>query len=166
MVTPVLAALIGALIGSVSTQGIRELLDWRQRKRELRGLLRLIDGEIHSNGRQLEAYRDTPSWITDAPETTMRFEAWDASKVRLAQLLKDDTQFADINKCYENLRVIDEFRRSNTTDPAWRIERITKKLDELLEIQEIASNHIRAHVLEPIGTPMRTLENGENRASD
>lgn len=149
----------------MSTQAIREWLDWKQRKRELQGLLRLLDGEIRNHGRQLEAYRDTPWWITNAPEKATRFEAWDASKIRLAQLLKDDTQFADINKCYENLRVIDEFRRNDTLTPEWRIERVTVKLDELLEIQEIAIGHIRAHIPEPIGTPMRSLENGEE-ASD
>ena len=124
-------------MGAVLTQGLREYLDYRQRQRELKGLLRLLDVETYRHRIQLNAFRENSEWITEAPEHRIRFAEWDVSKDRFAILLKDDTQFADIAKYYENLRVINDFRLSSTDSERWRQERVTKQLPALLELHDL-----------------------------
>ena len=65
-------------------------------------------------------------------EYTLRLAGWDASKARIAQLLNDATQLADIAKYYENLHELDKFRRSSITSAEWRWERVGLPLPSLL----------------------------------
>lgn len=157
-ISPVIAALLGALLGAVATQTLREFLDYRQRKNELKGLLRLLDIETQRNRRQLEAFRDTPDWITNAPTKGIRFTEWDASKSRIAILLNDDTKFADIAKYYENMREVNDFRTSARGSSSRVKERVKKQLSILFELQDLVSKHIRSHVADSVkGTPLESL---------
>ncbi len=161
-INPIFAALLGALVGALSAQGLREFFDRKQRQKELSGILRLLDLESYAHRQQLDHYQSTPSWITDAPAYTLRFTAWDKSNTRLAQLLRDDTEFADIAKYYENMRGIDEFRRASE-DKTWRQERITRLLPTLFELHELTRKHIRKHVQNATtGTPLESIR-GEAR---
>ncbi|PLS87755.1 MAG: hypothetical protein CYG60_00200 [Actinobacteria bacterium] len=139
---------------------MREFLDWRQRRKELKGILRLLDLETYRHRKQLNAYKNTPTWITDAPVDTLRFSAWDKSNTRLSQLLRDDTEFADIAKYYENLRAVDEFRRSSEDTESWRQERVGLLLPTLFELHDLTRRHIKRNVPEAsLGTPLDTLQN-------
>ena len=159
MVSPAVAALLGALLGAVVTQVVRQYFDRRQRQKELEGLLRLLDGERYRNHYILEYFWENPERITEAGEYVLRLAQWDASKARLARLLSDDTQFADIAKYYENLRTLNDFRRDPVTSEARRQESGHKLLPNLLELSNLTRKHIRSHIPDSVsGTPLESSQ--------
>jgi len=95
---------------------------------------------------QLDDYRENPERKTDATEYTLRFAKWDASKARIAQLLNDATQLADIAEYFENLHELDNFRRSSITSVEWRRERVGLRLPSLLDHSNLTRKHIRSRV--------------------
>jgi len=95
---------------------------------------------------QLDDYRENPERKTDATEYTLRFAKWDASKARIAQLLNDATQLADIAEYFENLHELDNFRRSSITSVEWRRERVGLRLPSLLGHSNLTRKHIRSRV--------------------
>ena len=98
-------ALVGALVGAVGTHVLRERAEARREARELRGLLRLILAELTTNDRTMElllsnsmAGNKAGKYSDDKLEDT----AWRHTNVRLAQLLKDEHHFHDLNIYYRN----------------------------------------------------------------
>ena len=63
------------IIGFVVGATVRAYGRYRQRKRELKGLLKLLALETRQNEKQLLTYGETPSWITQAPSHTLSTEA-------------------------------------------------------------------------------------------
>ncbi len=136
--------------------------DRRQRKRELKGLLKILDIEIAGNKRQLLIFDEYPVWITRAPSHSLQTRAWEDIRARLADLMKNDDQFNDIAKYYANIQAIDRYRLGDTateTSEEYRQQRVKEQLRLLLELSDIARKHIRKYVPDTfIGTPLRSLE--------
>jgi hypothetical protein len=80
-------ALVGAMAGALAAPRLRERADARLRDRESRGLLRLVDSEmVHNEFSRLNLAADIRYW-EEGNTTAFRTDAWEASRVRLAQLL-------------------------------------------------------------------------------
>ena len=112
---------------------------------------------------QLDDYLENPERKTDAAEYTLRFAEWDALKARIAQLLNDATQLADIAKYYENLHEPDNFRRSSITSAEWRQERVGLRLPSLLDHSNLTRKHIRSRVPYPASrTHLESLQRNQD----
>jgi len=95
--------ILGAgLIGAVGTYFLREYEQTRARRRELRGLLRLVAGEIARNVSTLKWYEKNPQVVIAAsPEKLLKTRNWDENRVRLAQLMKSGERFDKIFTYYD-----------------------------------------------------------------
>ena len=98
------------VLGATVAYMLKTWGDWRQRRRERRGLLRLLLVEIEQNERQLRAFRTLPDWITDAPVGYLRSDAWEGARLRLAELLENEEVFSDIAQCYDIVLQIQSYR--------------------------------------------------------
>jgi hypothetical protein len=100
VVLSILSLIVGlTFFGAMMTIAVNLARDYRQRKRELQreedqrrrertGLLTLLDLETDQNDRQLTAYEQDSTWIVRAPDHTLSIRMWEATMVRLSQLLK------------------------------------------------------------------------------
>lgn len=136
------SALGAAILGALAAYGFGEFRAWRERQRELRGLLTLLDDEIGRNEGQLRIFFTTPRWITDAPDYALQMRDWNDTRVRLSQLLSTES-YSDIAKYYNNLSVINDFRLKGVDEEAYRRERVAGQLRLLLQQSETARQHIR-----------------------
>ncbi len=164
VITIVGALLSLAVFVAVIVYLLGEWGDRRQRKKELKGLLKILDIEIAGNKRQLLIFDEYPVWITRAPDHSLQTRAWEDIRARLADLLRNDEQFSDIAKYYGNIQAIDRYRLGDIgteTSEEHRQQRVKEQLRLLLELSDIATGHIRKHVPDAfIGTPLRSLEEG------
>lgn len=100
VVLSILSLIVGlTFFGAMITIAVNLARDYRQRKRELQreedqrrrertGLLTLLDLGTDQNDRQLTAYEQDSTWIVRAPDHTLSIRMWEATMVRLSQLLK------------------------------------------------------------------------------
>jgi hypothetical protein len=101
-----LGALVGALIGAVSTHLLRELAERRREARERNAWLRVVKQEQTKNQQRWVVVqgmiRDTSA---TRPDDTLPLHTgtWEASKVRLAELLLDSGDFESVANYYTNL---------------------------------------------------------------
>jgi hypothetical protein len=97
----VLQILVGAgLLGAAAAYMLREYELVRQRRRELRGLLRLISGEIARNVRMINGYEENPQAVAQSLEPLLKTRDWNENRVRLAQLMKSGERFDKIFTYY------------------------------------------------------------------
>ncbi len=155
----VLAAVIVYLLG--------EWGDRRQRKRELRGLLRILDTEIAANERLLRIFDEHPAWITRAPDHSLQSRAWEDVRARLAYLLKNRKQFDDIARYYGTIQAVEGYRLLDTgteaSDEEHRQRRVKQQLSLLLELSDVARQHIRKHVPDTLlGTSLGSSSEGRD----
>jgi hypothetical protein len=149
----VLAAVIAYLLG--------EWGERRQRKRELKGLLRILDIEIAGNKRQLQIFEEYPTWIAEAPDHSLQTKAWEDARTRLAYLLNNHKQFDDIARYYWNIQEIERYRLDSTgaeTSEENRQTYVTSQLRLLLKLSDTARGHIRKYI-----APLQGLEDPESR---
>jgi hypothetical protein len=93
--------ILGAgLFSAVVAYALREYEQALQRRRELRGLLRLIAGEITRNVSTLKGYEKDPQAIAHSVKTILHTRNWDENRVRLAQLMKSGERFDKIFTYY------------------------------------------------------------------
>jgi hypothetical protein len=78
-----LAGSLGAL--SVFLLGV--LREYLRRRRELRGIARLIDMEIRHNEMGLKSLYNQPELVLTDTINTIRLETWDATRVKIAELM-------------------------------------------------------------------------------
>ena len=161
--TIVVGTILGLLVlGAVVVYLLGEWGERRQRKRELKGLLRILDIEIAANERLLQIFEDHPAWITQAPDHSLQSRAWEDARVRLAHLLKNRKQFDDIARYYGNIQAVEDYRLLDTgaeVSEEHRQRRVEQQLRILLELSAIAKGHIRKHVSDTlVGTPLRFPE--------
>jgi hypothetical protein len=160
--TIVVGTLLSLLVlGAVIVYLLGEWGDRRQRRRELKGLLRILDTEIAANERLLRIFEERPAWITRAPDHSLQSRAWEDARVRLAHLLKNRKQFDDIARYYANIQAVEGYRLLDTgaeaSDEEHRQQRVNQQLRLLLELSDVARTHIRKHVPDaPVGIPSRS----------
>ncbi len=124
----------------------------RQRKTELKGLLRILEIEIAGNKRQLHIFDEHPAWITQAPGNSLQTKAWEDARARLAHLLRNEKQFDDIARYYWNVQEVKRYLLDNTgaeTSEEHRQKHVTPQLRLLLDLSDVARGHIRKHIPPP-----------------
>lgn len=111
------------LVGLVLTISYREWGAWRARKREREGLLYLVDMELGTHTTPLEFYSDAVSTLVDKhavvayPDEKLARIAWDATRVRLAQLIDDKSDFLSIALYYYNLTLVRRLEEDRMQQP-------------------------------------------------
>jgi diketogulonate reductase-like aldo/keto reductase len=154
------------VLGAVIIYLLGEWGDRRQRKRELKGLLRILDIEIAANERLIRLFDEHPAWISRAPEHSLQIRAWEDARVRLTYLLKNRKQFDDIAKYYGNIQAAEEYRLLDTgaEAPEERTQqRVKQQLRLLLDLSAVAREHIRQHVPDaPVGNPPQSSSDGRD----
>jgi hypothetical protein len=93
--------LTAGILGVVAEAIISHRRAAAERKRELHGLLRLLLVEIKSNDRRMEVLLSGHSG-TYSPDDRFEDEVWKDSRVRLAQLFRDEHHFHHLNLYYRN----------------------------------------------------------------
>jgi hypothetical protein len=138
------------VLGAVIVYLLGEWGDRRQRKRELKGLLQILDIEIAANERLIRIFDARPAWITRAPDHSLQSRAWEDARVRLAHLLKNRKQFDDIARYYGTIQAVEGYRlldtRAVASDEEHRQQRVKQQLRLMLELSDAAKGHIRKHV--------------------
>jgi hypothetical protein len=139
--------------------------DRRQRKRGLKGLLRILDMEIAGNERLLRIFDEHPDCFPWTPARSLQTKAWEEVKIALVLLSKKDKQFHDIASYYEDIHAVERDRKekveSSEEEPFRGLEtgpqetaqnseghehqRVAKRLRFLLEMSDIARGHIRKY---------------------
>jgi hypothetical protein len=116
LVSPGWAALFGAVLGSTATHMWHVWRERRQHARELEGLLRLIEKEIHFNQlsrlpalavRQGGDLHPRPGGrpLVGRP---LVMEAWQLARVRIAQLLLNSKNFGELTTYYRDLQELND----------------------------------------------------------
>jgi hypothetical protein len=89
-----------AIVGAAGAYGFREIEAWRVRKRELKGLLRLMAAEIEYNQKVLDLFIESPRAMEElAEEAGLLTQAWEENRARIAQLYKDGEDFQRLDVC-------------------------------------------------------------------
>lgn len=115
----------------------------QQERRELIGLLRLLDIEIGKNQEQIRWFKLSSQWIVKAPEYSLSYKVWEDVRVRLSQLVRNDDLLADVAKFYGNVEGVDNFRMLSNRPEAETIRIISEQLPIVEELAEISRTHIR-----------------------
>ncbi len=147
--------IVGAILSIVSVVFLLgEWGDRRQRKRELKRVLRILDTEIAGNERLLRIFDEHPAWITQAPVHSLQTKAWEDVKIALVFLLKNDERFYDIASYYENIQAIERDRlllcaeaETSEEEEEYGHQRFGKQLRFLLE----QTGTVRRYICESAG---------------
>src|SRR5215208_2447882 len=111
LISPVLAALFGAVLGSTATHLWQVRRDRKQHLRELVGLLRLIDREVAFNQTsrlpKLAGIQDLDLYQRQVGTPLVK-EAWQQARVRLAQLLENSGDYSDLADYYHDLQELND----------------------------------------------------------
>lgn len=171
VVLSILSLIVGLTsFGAMLTIAVNLARDYRQRKRELQreedqrrrertGLLTLLDLETDQNDRQLTAYEQNSTWIVRAPDHTLSIRMWEATMVRLSQLLEEEEEFVDLLKYYESIFQINGFRQNGDESAVLRQQTVMQGLPQLREQSNKAMAVIRKYVPEEAlqGTPLKDI---------
>ena len=110
-----------AIVVAAVTYFFREVEAWRSRKRELKGLLRLLAVEIEYNEDILEAFKNSGSHPGEHPQG-LHTQAWEENRGRIAQLLEHGEDFGRLADYFMNAAGFEEYRRSEQEGgqrPCW-----------------------------------------------
>ena len=102
---------VAAIVGAAGAYIFSEVEGWRSRKRELKGLLRLLAVEIEYNEDILEAFKNSGSHPGEHPQG-LHTQAWEENRGRIAQLLKRGEDFGYLADYFMNIANFEEYRRS------------------------------------------------------
>ena len=108
---------VAAIVGAAGAYIFSEVEGWRSRKRELKGLLRLLAVEIEYNEDILEAFKNSRSHPGEHPQV-LHTRAWEENRGRIAQLLKRGEDFGYLADYFMNIANFEEYRRSGQR-PCW-----------------------------------------------
>jgi hypothetical protein len=100
-----------AIVVAAVAYFFREFEAWRSRKRERKGLLRLLAVEIEYNEHILEAFKNSRSHPGEHPPV-LHTRAWQENRGRIAQLLKRGEDFGDLADYFMNVANFEGYRRS------------------------------------------------------
>jgi hypothetical protein len=104
---------VAAIVGAAGAYIFREVEGWRSRKRELKGLLRLLAVEIEYNKDILEAFKNSRSHPHPGEHPqVLHTRAWEENRGRIAQLLQRGEDFGYLADYFMNIANFEEYRRS------------------------------------------------------
>jgi hypothetical protein len=147
-VTLVGTLLILAVTGAVVVYLLGEWRDRRQRGRELKGLLRILDMEIAGNECFLRLLDEHPAWVTQAPAHSLQSKAWEDIRMNLAHLLENYECFEAIANYYENLQEVERYHLPVAglgSSGEVGQQRLRQQLRLLLESSDKTRGGIRKH---------------------
>ena len=98
-----------AIVVAAIAYFFREFEAARSRKRELKGLLRLLAVEIEYNENILEAFKNSRSHPGEHPQV-LHTRAWEENRGRIAQLLKRGEDFGCLADYFMNVANFEEYR--------------------------------------------------------
>jgi hypothetical protein len=101
---------VTAIVGAAGAYIFREVEAWRSRKRERKGLLRLLAVEIEYNGAIFNAITETPIVISELPGTSLHTQAWEENRGRIAQLLKHGEDYQCLADYFMNVAAFEKYR--------------------------------------------------------
>jgi hypothetical protein len=104
------AAIVVAAVAAASAYILREVEAGRSRKRELKGLLRLLAVEVEYNETVLKVMAKTPDLIGGLPGASLHAQAWEENRGRIAQLLKQGQDFQDLADYFMNVAAFEKYR--------------------------------------------------------
>jgi len=87
---PLVAAIVGAIIGAYANGWYRDRQDKKAREREREGLLRIIDAELYENIRLLRGIAKNADLAKYPSQSHMSTDAWNQSRARLGEFLSED----------------------------------------------------------------------------
>lgn len=123
---------------------LRAREDRIQLRRELNGLLRVLDVEIELHEWRLSEWEKRRDELNiSVPLAT---EAWHEVRARLSQLLRNETEFADFARYYHNLEWMDSKRLDPTIHPLTRANMLRDFLPQLREEHELVKRHVREYI--------------------
>jgi hypothetical protein len=106
---PLIGAILGAVVGAWANSWYRNREAEKARDEEREGLLILLSMEVSTNNRSLETFlmglAATPDENRASVAATLGSEAWDESKVRLAQLIPANF-LAMLALCYNRIELM------------------------------------------------------------
>jgi hypothetical protein len=102
---------VAAIGAAAVAYSFREIEAALSRKRELKGLLRLLAVEIEYNEDILEAFKNSRSDPGEHP-LVLHTQAWEENRGRIAQLLKRGEDFGRLADYFMNVATFEEYRRS------------------------------------------------------
>ncbi len=82
--------LLAGSLGALAVFGLGAFRDFIRRRRELRGLARLVHIEIMHNHLTLSTSYRQPKRVLSASLTTLREQTWESVRVRLAEMMPAD----------------------------------------------------------------------------
>ena len=100
---------VAAIGAAAVAYSFREIEAALSRKRELKGLLRLLAVEIEYNEDILEAFKNSRSHPGEHPQG-LHTQAWEENRGRIAQLLKRSEDFGDLADYFMNVATFEEYR--------------------------------------------------------
>jgi hypothetical protein len=100
---------VAAIGAAAVAYSFREFEAWRSRKRELKGLLRLLAVEIEYNEEILEAFKNSRSHPGEHPQV-LHTQAWEENRSRIAQLLKRGEDFGCLADYFMYVANFEEYR--------------------------------------------------------
>jgi hypothetical protein len=98
-----------AIVVAAVAYFFREFEAARSRKRERKGLLRLLAVEIEYNKDILEAFKNSQSHPENYPQV-LHTRAWEENRGRIAQLLKRGEDFGCLADYFMNVANFEEYR--------------------------------------------------------
>jgi hypothetical protein len=101
---------VTVIVGAAIAYIFREIEAARSRKRERKGLLRLLAVEIEFNETVLEEITETPIVLSELPGASLHTQAWEENRGRIAQLLKRGEDFQDLADYFMNVAAFEKYR--------------------------------------------------------
>src|SRR5215216_7999098 len=148
ILAPVLAALIGDILGSTATNLWQVRRENKQRVRERIGTLRLLDKEVERNQKRIDPVaKGTHGRSPNPHEHVPATNVWDKVNVRLAQPLEDDDLFADLVKYYEIAHDLGKFVQDSSAPAQSKLNRMSIRSRRLIAL----SKNVRPRLQELIG---------------
>lgn len=134
------------ILGALVAYALRANADRIQRKRERKGLLRLLAVEVYHNDMALSGFEKDLQLITIQSVPGTSTKVWEDIRVRLSQLLKEENQFADIATYYDTLQAVDASRLDITTPEKARRDMVRPMLPILRKQTDTVIEHTRGYL--------------------
>jgi len=129
-----LAAVLGAVLGSTGTHLWQLQREHKQRVRELRGVTRLLNKEMERNRTRLRAVaKAAPPGNRDRYRYVPATGVWDKANLRLAQLLKDDELLTGLVDYYTQAHDLARYIQVSTDAPQLTMNMINHHASYLID---------------------------------
>ncbi len=139
------------ILSAVIVYFLKQSGDKKQRRLEKEGLLRMLLVEVEENERMFEGFRARPIAITNLPSGYLRWKIWEDTRVRLAQLLKEEQSLEDIARCYNMVQQIEAFRLTDRVEEKDIVQEVNDRLPDAIDRCQTATEHIRKYVPDAVG---------------